>query len=94
MQDDNGSIVFPSPYGAIPRDSHATDPRGGRRRRGTGDICGFFPTVVEVSGMSGGRLSGFPAREHNPVILRDYFVYRHWKAKILILKESLSPLLR
>ena len=34
------------------------------------------------------------ARAHNPGRIPKHFVYRHWNAKIAILKEGPSPLLQ
>ena len=58
VQDNNGSIVALPPHGERPRDSHATDPGGRRRRRGSGEIRGVLPMSVEVSGVSGGWVTG------------------------------------
>ena len=37
-------------------------------------------------------VDGCPERAHNPVRLRENFMYWHWKAKISILQEGLAPL--
>ena len=37
-------------------------------------------------------VEGCPERAHNLGRLRDKFMYRHWKSKIEILQEVLTPL--
>ena len=58
MQVHDGRIVAPLPYGALPQDSHATVPRGGRQHRGAGKINVVLPTIVEVIGVSIGWVHG------------------------------------
>ena len=39
-------------------------------------------------------VGGCPETVHKPGILREKFMYRHWKSKIEILQKILTPLLR
>ena len=57
MRDDDGGIIALPLHGASPRDSHTIDPGGGHRQRGTICIRGVILIGVEVSDVTGGRVT-------------------------------------
>ena len=50
-----------------------------------------FPRVLHLVACPVG---GYLARENNPWILIEHFMYRHCKAKVVIIQEGLEPLPR
>ena len=58
MWDCGGIIITPPPCRSRPCDSRSIDPGGGRWWRVTGYIRGVLPTIVEVSLVTGGKVTG------------------------------------
>ena len=55
----------------------------------TGGIKGVVPSDYKVGGMLGG---GMPGQGKTPVILKEHFMFCHWKSKVAILQEGPEPL--
>ena len=61
------------------------DTRGGGRETYVVFSPCILPLVVCL-------VEGCPARAYAPVMLHEHFMYRHWKAQVVILQEGPPPL--
>ena len=69
-------------YRNILKQFHGMDIRGGA----VDTYVVSFPRILTVVTCP---VEGCPERAHNPGWLREHFIYRHWKSKIVILGEVL-----
>ena len=62
MQYNDGGVLTLAPHGENPWEDLGSDPGGGNRGRGEGDLCGVLPPRPDFSDISSGGLTGEDSR--------------------------------